>query len=180
MASVVLKMSVSLDGFVAPLDRSTGWNDAGRSPDGAAWTLETVRNAQAHLIGAATYTEWTTFWPDAPGPFAAPMNELPKFVFSNSLACAGWGPTTIVCGDLGEQVSRLKDEQGEGYLLAQGGVRFARSLVSNGLVDEFRLVVHPVVLGSGESLFSEPWAIEPVETIPFSRGAVAHVFRAHR
>ena len=78
MASLVLKMSVSLDGYVAPPDGSAGWAAAGRSPDGASWTLETVSNATAHLIGAATYTQWAGFWPTASGPFAKPMNDIPK------------------------------------------------------------------------------------------------------
>ncbi len=104
MASLVLKMSVSLDGYVAPLDGETDWAAAGRSEDGAAWTLETVSNATAHLMGAATYASWANFWPGAPGPFAEPMNEIPKVVFSNSLTSADWPETTIGTGDLAEAV----------------------------------------------------------------------------
>jgi dihydrofolate reductase len=171
MASLVLKMSVSLDGYVAPID-------AGRSEDGASWTLETVSNARVHLIGAATYAAWATYWPGAPGPFAKPMNEIPKVVFSNSLTTADWRETEIAAGDLAEAVTRLKQERSDGYLLAQGGVRFARALVETGLIDEYRLVVHPVVLGAGERLFIAPHAIEPISTTVFSAGAVAHVFAA--
>jgi dihydrofolate reductase len=176
MTSVILKMSVSLDGYAAPADGSSGWEAAGRSPDGASWTLETVSNAGAHLMGAVTYARWAGFWPSALGPFAKPMNDIPKVVFSNSLESADWAETTIASGDLTEAVTRLKQEQTSGYLLAQGGVRFARSLVETGLIDEYRLVVHPVVLGAGERLFTEPLALEPVSTTAFSRGAVAHVF----
>ena len=179
MATLVLKMSISLDGYVAAADGSSGWEAAGRSPDGAAWVLDTVSNAGAHLLGAATYTSFAGFWPDAPGPFAAPMNEIPKVVVSNSLASADWGETTIATGDLADAVARLKRDRADGYLLALGGVRFARSLVRTGLIDEYRLVVHPVVLGEGERLFTAPLAIEPVTTTAFSRGAVAHVFTAH-
>jgi dihydrofolate reductase len=179
MAMLVLKMSVSLDGYVAAADGSSGWEAAGRSPDGAEWVLDTVSNARAHLVGAATYTSFAGFWPDAPGPFAAPMNEIPKVVVSNSLASADWGETTIATGDLADAVARLKRDHADGYLLALGGVRFARSLVRTGLIDEYRLVVHPIVLGEGERLFIAPLAIEPVSTTAFSRGAVAHVFTAH-
>lgn len=179
MASLILKMSVSLDGYVAPPDGSSDWVSAGRSEDGAAWTLETVSNAGTHLIGAATYARWATFWPGAPGPFAKPMNEIPKVVFSNSLASADWPETTIATGDLAEAVTRLKQERPDGYLLAQGGARFARSLVATGLIDEYRLVVHPVVLGAGERLFTAPLTLEPISTTAFSGGAVAHVFAAH-
>ena len=179
MASLVLKMSVSLDGFVAPIDGSTDWVAAGRSDDGASWTLETVSNAGAHLIGAATYAGWADYWPNASGPFAMPMNEIPKVVFSDSLASADWGQTTIATGDLAQAVTRLKQERSDGYLLAQGGIRFARSLVQTGLIDEYRLVIHPVVLGAGERLFLAPLTIDPTSTIVFSGGAVAHVFAAH-
>jgi dihydrofolate reductase len=179
MAALVLKMSVSLDGYVAADDGSSDWIAAGRSDDGARWTLETVSNAGAHLIGAATYAAWSGYWPSAPGPFAKPMNEIPKVVFSNSLTSADWGETTIATGDLAEAVTRLKQERSDGYLLAQGGARFARSLVATGLIDEYRLVVHPVVLGAGEGIFREPLTIAPTSTTVFSGGAVAHVFAAH-
>jgi dihydrofolate reductase len=178
MATLVLKMSVSLDGYVQSADGSDDWVAVGRSPDGGEWVLDTVSNASAHLIGATTYAEWATFWPDASGPFAAPMNEIPKVVFSNSLTSAEWGETTIATGDLADAVARLKQERSGGYLLAQGGVRFARSLVQAGLIDEYRLVVHPVLLGAGERLFLAPLTIEPMSTNVFSGGAVAHVFAA--
>ena len=68
MASLVLKMSVSLDGYVAPIDGSTDWVAAGRSDDGASWTVETLSNAGAHLMGATTYAGWAAYWPGASGP----------------------------------------------------------------------------------------------------------------
>jgi dihydrofolate reductase len=179
MASLVLKMSVSLDGYVAPVDGSTEWIAAGGSADGLSWTVETVSNAGAHLVGAATYAGWAGYWPSASGPFAKPMNEIPKVVFSDSLASADWAETTIASGDLAEAVTRLKQERSDGYLLAHGGVRFARSLVETGLIDEYRLLIHSTVLGAGERLFLAPLAIEPVSTTVFSGGAVAHVFAAH-
>jgi dihydrofolate reductase len=178
MASLVLKMSVSLDGYVAPVDGSSDWAAAGRSEDGLSWTVETLSNAGAHLMGATTYTALASYWPTAPGPIAKPMNEIPKVVFSNSLASADWDETTIVAGDLAEAITRLKQERSDKYLLAHGGARFARSLVETGLIDEYRLVIHPVILGAGERLFIAPLTIEPMSTIAFSRGAVAHVFAA--
>jgi dihydrofolate reductase len=179
MASLVLKMSVSLDGYVAPTDGSADWIAAGSSDDGLSWTVETVSNASAHLIGAATYASWASYWPGASGPFAKPMNEIPKVVFSDSLASADWGETTIATGDLADAVTRLKQERSDGYLLAHGGARFARSLVETGLIDEYRLVIHPVILGAGERIFRAPLTIKPVSTTVFNGGAVAHVFAAH-
>jgi len=107
------------------------------------------------------------------------MNEIPKVVFSGTLTSADWGETTISAGDLAEAITRLKRERPEGYLLAHGGARFARSLVETGLIDEYRLLIHPVVLGAGERIFLGPLTIEPKTTTVFSRGAVAHVFAAH-
>ena len=179
MASLVLKMSVSLDGYVAPIDGSTDWIAAGRSDDALSWTEATVSNAGAHLMGATTYAVMAAHWPGASGPFAKPMNEIPKVVFSNSLASADWSETTIATGDLAEAVTRLKQERSGGYLLALGGARFARSLVATGLIDEYRLVVQPVVLGGGVRLFDSPLTIKPISTKAFSRGAVAHVFAAN-
>jgi dihydrofolate reductase len=180
VASLVLKMSVSLDGYVAPPDGTAGWEAAGRCPDGAAWVLETVSNARLHLMGAATYEAWADYWPSASGPFAQSMNDIPKVVVSSSLRSAGWAGTTVVSGDLSEVVTRLKQEHPAGYLLVQGGARFARSLVEAGLVDEYRLVVQPVVLGGGAQIFGAPLALEPISTRAFSSGAVAHVFRSQR
>ena len=179
MASLVLKMSISLDGYVASADGGNDWIAAGRADDSTSWVLETVSNASSHLIGATTYAEWAAFWPGASGPFAKAMNDIPKVVFSSSLASADWGETTIATGDLAAAITRLKQQRSDGYLLAQGGVRFARSLVETGLIDEYRLVIHPVVLGAGERIFLAPLTIEPMSTTVFSGGAVAHVFAAH-
>ena len=178
MAALILKMSVSLDGYVAPADGNGSWIAAGGSADALDWTVETVSDAGAHLMGATTYAVMAAHWPNDSGPFAKPMNEIPKVVFSNSLTSADWAETTIVAGDLAEAVTRLKQEPDDGYLLAHGGARFARSLVATGLIDEYRLLIHPVVLGGGERIFHAPLTIEPISTTVFSGGAVAHVFAA--
>jgi dihydrofolate reductase len=179
MASLVLKMSVSLDGYVAPRDGSSGWIAAGGSDDALSWNVETVSSAGAHLMGATTYAGMAAHWPGDSGPLARPMNEIPKVVFSDSLTSAGWGETAIASGDLAEAITRLKQERSGGYLLAHGGARFARSLVETGLIDEYRLLIHPAILGAGERIFPVPLTIEPVSTTVFSGGAVAHVFTAH-
>ena len=106
MASLVLKMSVSLDGYVAPNDGSTDWIAAGGSDDALSWTAETVSNAGAHLMGATTYAVMAAHWPSASGPFAKPMNEIPKVVFSDSLTSADWAETTITTGDLAAAITR--------------------------------------------------------------------------
>ena len=177
MRSVVLMMSVSVDGYVAGPREHAG---ALPEPDELKhWKLDRIRRAGTHIMGRVTYAEMAGYWPTSTHEYAAPMNEIPKVVFSNSLTSADWADTTIATGGLTEAVARLKQESSDGYLLAQGGASFARSLVKTGLIDEYRLVVHPVVLGAGERLFTAPLAIESMRTITFSRGAVAHVFAAH-
>jgi dihydrofolate reductase len=178
MATLVLKMSVSLDGYVAT-DGGSDWTAAGGSDDALSWTVETISNASAHLMGATTYAVMAAHWPSDSSPLAKPMNEIPKVVFSNSLSSADCGETTIAAGDLAEAITRLKQEHSDGYLLAHGGTRFARSLVEAGLIDEYRLLVHPAVLGAGERIFPTPLTVEPTSTTAFSGGAVAHVFAAH-
>jgi dihydrofolate reductase len=179
MTSLVLKMSISLDGYAAAPDRSGAWKTTGSTAESRDWTLETVSGARAILMGATAFTEMAPQWPSASGAFARPMNEIPKVVFSNSLTSVDWGPTTIATGDLTDTITRLKKEHADGYLVALGGPRFVRSLVEADLIDEYRLVVHPVVLGAGERIFSAPLTIEPVSTTAFTGGIVAHVFTAH-
>jgi len=90
-------------------------------------------------------------------------------VFSDSLASADWGEPTIAAGDLTEGITRLKQERSDRYLLAHGGVRFARSLVQTGLIDEYRLIIDPAALCAGERMFLTPLTIEPMNTIAFQR-----------
>ncbi len=176
MTKLILKMSVSLDGFVARTDGRNDWIFPSMSDDAAAWTLDAVWQASAHLMGAETYRAMAAYWPQSSEIFAAPMNEIPKVVFSKTLTAADWGETSIASGDLGEEVKRLKQGAG-GDLVAHGGTRFAQSLCKSGLIDELWLLVHPAVLGDGQRLFVEPMDIEPITTTAFTGGAVAHVRR---
>jgi dihydrofolate reductase len=171
-----------------------------RSEDGAAWVLETLWQAGVHAMGSRTYHAMAGYWPTSTDPMAAPMNDIPKVVFTRqksfdlqpghggtpteepSVAAASWASARIADGDLAEEMRRLKEEPGKD-ILAQGGAEFARSLVRLNLVDEYRLVTHPVALGSGLPLFSdlpEPMHLELVIRTEFRVGAVAHVYRPVR
>ena len=117
--------------------------------------------------------------PTSSEPAAAPMNQTPKLVLSRSLRDAPWGETRIVAGDVATEVARQKQECGRD-LLAHGGVRFARSLIQSGLIDEYRLIVHPVVLGRGLQLFSQiasPARLALVEGVTFKTGVIAKTLR---
>ena len=177
MSKLILKMSMSLDGYVALRDGGNDWIFPSSSEDAEAWTLQALQNVKAHLMGAQTYRDMAGFWPQSTSVFAAPMNNTPKVVFSKTMTAADWADTTIASGDLVDEVKQLKQDSG-GDLIAHGGARFARSLCQTGLIDEFQLLVHPVVLGDGQRIFVEPMNIEPITTTAFTGGAVAHVYRA--
>jgi dihydrofolate reductase len=177
MSRLILKMSMSLDGYVARPDGSNDWIFPSYTPDATAWTVDTVRGASAHVMGSATYRAMAAHWPHNTSDFAAPMNEIPKIVFSETMTTSEWGDTRFLADDLTDGIAMLKEERAPGFLLAHGGARFARSLCRTGLIDEIRLLVHPVVLGDGERIFPKPMDLEPVATTAFSGGAVAHVCR---
>jgi dihydrofolate reductase len=197
MRRLILKMSMSLDGFVSGPNGEGDWMLRSRSEDGAAWVLEALWQAGVHAMGSRTYHAMASYWPTSTDPMAAPMNDVPKVVFTRqksfdlqrgqggapapepSPAAASWASARIANGDLAEEMRRLKEEPGKD-ILAQGGAEFARSLVQLGLVDEYRLVTHPVALGSGLPLFSDlrqPMHLELVSRSEFRAGAVAHIYR---
>jgi dihydrofolate reductase len=210
---LVLKMSVSVDGFVCGPNGEIDWifRTMG-DPKGTEWIVDTIRGAGAHMMGSRTYYDMAAFWPFSDTPLAAPMNDIPKIIFSRAgikdgfhadrttraLADAkadrmgerpgitptaavlqSWAEPTVARGDLAEEVLRLKQQPGH-YILAHGGARFAQSLVASGLIDEYRLVIHPVVLGAGQPLFSglrSPVDLRLIDATPFSSGVVAAVYQ---
>ena len=179
MRKLVLKMQMSLDGFVCGPNGEPDWIFSSMDEACTAWIVDGLWQAGVHLMGRVTYQDMAAYWPTSSEPFAAPMNEIPKFVFSRTLEEAPWGDTMIVRGDVAEEITRLKQLPGRD-MLAHGGARFGRSLVRLGLVDEYRLVVHPVVLGEGLSLFdgiAAPRDLTLASATPFPGGAVAMVYR---
>ena len=179
MRKLILKMSLSVDGFVGGPNGEVAWLFPSIDEGAMAWEMDTFWQAGAHLMGSVTYREMAAHWPTSNEPYAAPMNEIPKVVFSKTLKEATWTDSRVASGDLVEEVNRLKREPGKD-LLAHGGARFVQSLVRHGLIDEYRLLIHPVVLGSGLRLFPEqaqPLNLRLVSTARFDKGAVAHVYR---
>ncbi|HZR95777.1 MAG TPA: dihydrofolate reductase family protein [Gaiellaceae bacterium] len=180
MRRLILQTSVSIDGYVAALDRSHPWSEGGDGDeDVKQWILESVRAAGAHLMGRVTYEEMASVWPTSDSEFAAPMNEIPKVVFSKTLERADWPETRIARGDLHDEVERLKREPG-GDLIAYGGARLDQSLSRLGLVDEYRLMVQPAALGAGLPLFKDlpgPLHLDLVDARVYSSGLAIHVYR---
>jgi dihydrofolate reductase len=133
-------------------------------------------------MGRVTYEQMAAVWPSSSSEYAAPMNEIPKIVFSKTLQTADWPESRIARGDLAEEIAQIKREPGND-VIAHGGASFARSLCRLGLIDEYRLVIHPAALGSGLPLFSElqsPLFLELAEAHRFDTGAVLHVYRPRR
>jgi dihydrofolate reductase len=180
MRRLILQMGVSIDGFVAALDGSHPWGYEGEDPATKRWTLESVQAAGAHLMGRVTYEDMAAFWPTSTSEYAAPMNEIPKVVFSKTLDKADWGETRILRGELRDEIAMLKREPGND-LIAYGGSRFAQSLTRERLVDEYLLMVEPAALGSGMRLFAEdlgePLHLDLVEAHTYPTGVAFHVYR---
>lgn len=181
MRKLVLSMGVSLDGLVARPGRfgAGGW---GLPPDDPALKerkLGWMRDVGLHLMGRNTYEEMAEFWPVSNDAYAAPMNEIPKVVFSRTLERADWADSRIARGDLADEIAQLKREPGKD-MLAWGGAAFAQSLSRLGLVDEYRLILQPVALGQGLPLFKEltaPLRLELVDAQTYTTGAALHVYR---
>jgi dihydrofolate reductase len=138
-----------------------------------------MRDIGLHLMGRNTYEEMAEFWPRSDDAYAAPMNEIPKVVFSKTLEHAGWPESRIARGDLVEEIVELKREPGKD-MLAWGGAAFAQSLTRLGLVDEYRLILQPVALGEGLPLFKDltaPLRLELFDAEVYDTGAALHVYR---
>lgn len=181
MRRLVLSMGVSVDGLVARPGRfgAGGW---GLPPEDRALKqrkLDWFESVDLHLMGRATYNEMAEFWPVSDDPYAAPMNDIPKVVFSKTLERADWADTRIARGDLATEIANLKRQPGN-EMLAWGGATFAQSLSALGLVDEYRLILQPVALGDGLPLFknlNEPLQLELVDAHTYKTGAALHVYR---
>jgi dihydrofolate reductase len=182
MRKLVLSMGVSLDGLVARSGRygAGGWGLPPEDPALKERKLAWLRNdIGLHLMGRNTYEEMAGFWPTSDDPYAAPMNEIPKVVFSSTLERADWPDSRIARGELAEEIAQLKREPGKD-MLAWGGATFAQSLSRLGLVDEYRLILQPVVLGDGLPLFkglTAPLRLELVEAQTYPTGATLHIYR---
>ncbi|MGO4703590.1 dihydrofolate reductase family protein [Dyella sp. 2RAB6] len=186
MRRLILKMSISLDGFVAGPNGEMDWMLRSRDEGGRNWVEETLWQAGLHIMGSRSFFAMAGYWSTANDPLAAPMNEIPKAVFTRQSAldvsAAGsgnWPQAEIINGDLATEIARLKQQPGK-YILVQGGVEFAQNLAAAGLIDEYRLVVHPVVLGQGQALFArvpKPLDLQLHASTVFRSGTTALVYR---
>jgi dihydrofolate reductase len=180
---LILKMSMSIDGFVSDLEGRNTWM-FGADQEAKAWAVDYLWNASLHIMGSRSFRDMAAWWPTSTDQFAPPMNGIPKAVFTrqgpailkkaNTSAALdearakasatqsaelqpgaeSWADAYVARGELADEIAKLKAQEGK-PIIAHGGVSFARSLIAHGLVDQFALFVAPVALGKGLPLFSE-------------------------
>jgi dihydrofolate reductase len=161
MGRIVVTEFVSVDGVIedpggAEDFKYGGWSfEFNRGEEGNEFKLDETRNSAALLLGRKTYEGFADAWPSREGEFADLFNNMPKYVVSSTLKDPEWNNSTVVGGDdLAGTVAKLKDEL-DGDIVVHGSAQLVQALLEEGLVDELRLMVFPVVLGAGKRLFGE-------------------------
>lgn len=162
MGNVVVSEFITLDGVIedpggAEGTEFGGWSFRFPAEEGQQFKFEELMASDVQLMGRITYEEFAQAWPameEAAGEFGAKMNAMPKVVVSTTLTDPTWKNTTVAAGDLLSTVATLKEEYA-GDILVAGSATLIESLREHDLVDEYRLMVHPVVLGQGKRLFKE-------------------------
>jgi dihydrofolate reductase len=173
MSKIIVSEFVSLDGVMeAPHDwQSPFWHD-----DMGTYKLDELRASDGMLLGRVTYEGFAAAWPsetDEEG-FAERMNGLPKFVVSTTLKDAAWNNSTVIRTNVLDEVRKLKQQPGKDILI-YGSADLVNSLIPHGLIDEYRLMVHPIVVGSGKRLFKDgvdSTALQLVDTTTFPSGVI--------
>ena len=179
MGRLIYTLNVSLDGFVETADHSPDWGTA--DDELLAWFSETTRELDATIYGRRLYEVMAAYWPHGESDpaatepmreFARVWNAIPRFVFSTTLEEVQWN-SRLVRGDVGEALARIREEfDGD---LEVGGPTLAAEFIRRGLVDEYRPVVHPVVLGAGTPFLPRldvPLRLKQIESRRFDSGAV--------
>jgi dihydrofolate reductase len=175
MARLIMWNMMSLDGyFEGQGPWSLDWFQAIWNEEAQRHSLEQLHSAAALLFGRATYQGMAAHWQSATGEIADLMNALPKIVFSRTLETASWANTQLVRDDAAPFVAKFK-QQSSGNLFIFGSAKLSASLIKQGLFDEYRIGLVPIILGHGTPLFSRNLARTPlklVEARPFVSGAV--------
>ena len=184
MRKLIVTEFVTLDGVMEapggePTHPHTGWVFDFMGPEQEAFKLEETLEADAHLIGRVTYESFAGAWPKRKGEFADKINSMPKYVVTTTLDELEWSNSTPIKGDVAEEVRKLKQQDG-GPILVAGSRTLVHTLMEHDLIDEYRLMVFPVVLGSGKRLFPESpdkTTLELVDTKRFDTGVQVHTYR---
>jgi dihydrofolate reductase len=165
---IVVTEFVSLDGVMEDPGgsenfRHGGWSfEISRGDEGDKFKLDEAFASDALLLGRKTYEGFAAAWPSRDGEFADKFNSMPKYVVSSTLQNPEWNNSTVLNGDLAQEVAKLK-QQHDGDIVVHGSAQLVQSLLEQDLVDELRLMVFPVVLGSGKRLFGETSDKKPLK-----------------
>jgi dihydrofolate reductase len=176
MRKLTLGMNVSLDGFVAGDGGDVNWIFPNFSPELMVDTQQLLAGFDAILMGRKNYEEMAASWPTADGPMADVMNSVEKVVFSTTLTTLEWNNSRISAAEPEEEIALLKSLPG-GPIGASGGAQFAQYLSSHGLVDEYRLTIHPIMLGSGIPIFNSRIGFDIVESVDYPHGVTVRKLR---
>jgi len=167
MARIVITEFVTLDGIMedpggAEDFKYGGWAfQFARGDEGDKFKLDETMDSDALLLGRRTYEGFADAWPSRSGEFADKFNSMPKYVVSSTLSDPGWTNSTVLNGDVVSAVTKLREEPG-GDIVVHGSAQLVQALLENDLADEVRLMVFPVVLGTGKRLFGETGDKKPL------------------
>jgi dihydrofolate reductase len=168
---IVVSEFVSLDGVMEDPGGSENFKHGGwtfkfsRGKDGDKFKLDETLDSEALLLGRVTYEGFAAAWPSMKGDeFSDKFNSMPKYVVSSTLEKAEWNNSTVLKGDAVKEVAKLKKQLG-GNIVVHGSAKLVQTLVAHDLVDEFRLMVYPVVLGSGKRLFGDASAMKRLRLV---------------
>jgi len=184
MRRVIASEYLTLDGVMeAPgsedsLGERGGWSFLYSNDEAAAFKFDEVMASDALLLGRVTYDIFAASWPARTGEFADRMNRLPKYVVSRTLETAAWENTHLIQDNVAGAVSELKRQPGQDILL-YGSADLVRTLTGHGLIDEYRFMIFPLILGTGKRLFTDGSAVtlKLVETKTFSSGVVVLTYQ---
>jgi dihydrofolate reductase len=169
MGRIVVTEFLSVDGVMeAPGGEDfkyKGWSfEFDRGEEGDKFKLDEALDSEALLLGRVTYEGFAAAWPSRDGEFADKFNSMPKYVVSSTLEDPEWNNTSVLKGDVADEVTKLKREL-DGDIYVHGSCQLAQTLIENDLVDELHLMVFPVVLGTGKRLFGETSDKKPLQLV---------------
>jgi dihydrofolate reductase len=170
MGRIVVTEFVSLDGVMEDPGGSENFAQGGwsfkisRGDEGDKFKLDETFASEALLLGRVTYEGFAEAWPSRDGEFADKFNNMPKYVVSSTMAEPEWNNSSVLRGDVADEVGKLKQKH-DGDIVVHGSARLVQALLEHDLVDELRLMVYPVVLGSGKRLFGDTSDKKPLRLV---------------